>query len=121
MLEVAMPKTRLTYRVDSKWEFYTGLDLNGAVFRISEHLGTKTGLPQHNDAIATYRDIRLGVGASYEIVRGLRAELEIGFSVYREIDYFRLDDTVSFDPAPYVRLGLNVLSAVSQNQPRRVE
>lgn len=107
-LEVGMPKTRLSYRIDSKWAVYGGVDLNGAVFRTSEDLGTKTGLPQYNNALATYRDVRLGVGTSYEFAHGLRAELETGYSVYREIDYFRIDDSVRFDPAPYVRLGLNI-------------
>jgi len=107
-LEVGMPKTRLFYRIDSKWAVYGGVDLNGAVFRTGEDLGTKTGLPQYNNALATYRDVRLGVGTSYEFAHGLRAELETGYSVYREIDYFRIDDSVRFDPAPYVRLGLNI-------------
>jgi len=75
-LEVGMPKTRLSYRIDSKWAVYGGVDLNGAVFRTSEDLGTKTGLPQYNNALATYRDVRLGVGTSYEFAHGLRAELE---------------------------------------------
>jgi hypothetical protein len=106
-LEVGMPKTRLSYRIDPKWSVYSGLDLNGAVFRAGEDLGSKIGSPQYNNALAVYRDIRLGVGTSYELARGLRAELEAGYSVYREIDYVRIDDHVRFDPAPYVRLGIN--------------
>jgi hypothetical protein len=106
-LEVGMPKTRLSYRLDSKWALYGGLDFNGAVFRTGEDLGTKTGNPKYNNAIATYRDIRVGVGTGYEIGHGLRAELDAGYSVYRQINYFRIDDTVRFDPSPYVRLGLS--------------
>jgi hypothetical protein len=107
-LDVGMPKTRLSYRMEPKWAVYGGLDLNGAVFRANEDLGTKAGLPQYNNAMATYRDIRLGVGTSYELMKRLHAELEAGYSVYREIDYFRIDDTVRFEPALYIRLGLNV-------------
>jgi hypothetical protein len=40
-------------------------------------------------------------------MRGLRAEIEAGYSVYREINYFRIEQTVKFRPAPYVRLALN--------------
>jgi hypothetical protein len=89
-LEVGMPKTRLSYRIDSKWAVDGNVDLNGAVFRTSEDLGTKAGLPQYNNALATYRDVRLGVGTSYEFAHGLRTELETGYSVYREFDYFRM-------------------------------
>ena len=106
-LELGMPKTRLSYRIDPKWQVYGGLDLNGATFRTSNDLGTKSGLPQYNNALATYRDIRTGVGTSYEITRRLRAEIEAGLSVYREINYTRINEQVNFDPAPYVRIGLS--------------
>jgi hypothetical protein len=106
-LDVGMPKTRLSCLVMPKWSVYGGLDLNGAIFRDGESLGTKIGSPQYNNALATYRDIRVGLGTSYEFLPGLRAELEGGYSVYREIYYIRIDDHVRFDPAPYVRLGVN--------------
>jgi hypothetical protein len=105
-LDVGIPKTRLTYRIDPKWSIYGGLDLIGTSFRTGEGFGP--ALAQYNNAAASYRDIRLGVGAGYQIVRGIRGEVETGFSVYREIDYFRIDQNVKFNPAPYVRLGLNV-------------
>ena len=38
----------------------------------------------------------------------LRAEIEAGSSVYREIRYTRIDEQVKFDPAPYARLALSV-------------
>jgi Domain of unknown function (DUF6268) len=106
-LEVGMPKTRLSYRFDSKWAFYGGLDLNGTTFRANEHLGTETGFPRYDNALATYRDIRFGVGTSYEVMRGIHAEIETGISVYREIYYSRIEEQVRFQPAPYVRLGLS--------------
>jgi hypothetical protein len=63
-LEVGMPKTRLSYRFDSRWAVYGGLDVNGTIFRANEQLGTETGFSRYNNALATYRDIRLGVGTS---------------------------------------------------------
>lgn len=112
-LEVGMPKTRLTYKIEPKLAIYTGLDLNGTTFRTSEHLMPPNTPPlnntaQYNNALASYHDIRLGVGASYEFWRGIRAEVESGFSVYREIYYKDIDQSVEFKPAPYVRLGLGV-------------
>jgi hypothetical protein len=107
-LELGVPKTRLSYRLDSKWSVYGGADFHGTTFRTSDDLGTRTGLTQYNHALATYRDIRLGVGTSYEIIQGLRVELEAGYSIYRRIDYTRIDEQVEFNPAPYVRLGLSV-------------
>ncbi len=108
-LEVGMPKTRLTYHVDPQWSLYTGLDLNGTTFRTGDSLGAKLSPAQskYDNALATYRDIRLGVGTGYEIGHGLRAEVEVGYSVYRRIDYKDFNDQVKFDPAPYVRAGLS--------------
>jgi hypothetical protein len=105
-LDVGVPKTRLTYNLAANWNVYGGADLNGTTFRTGNDLGTKTGNPRYNDALATYRDIRLGMGIGYELVHGIRAEVEAGYSVYREINYTHIDTTVRFNPAPYVRLGL---------------
>ena len=107
-LDVGMPKTRLSYRLDSNWTVYGGLDLVGATFRSENDLGTKTGLPRYNNALANYHDIRLGVGVSYKIRRGLSAEVETGASIFREINYQDINQTVDFQPAPYVRLGLRI-------------
>ena len=112
-LEVGMPKTRLTYNIEPNLAIYTGLDLNGTTFRTGEHLMPPNTPPlnntaRYNGALASYHDIRLGVGASYEFWRAVRAEAETGFSVYREIYYNDSDQSVEFKPAPYVRLGLGV-------------
>jgi hypothetical protein len=105
---VGIPKTRLTYQIDPKWSLYGGIDLSGTTFRTDETLGTKTGFPKYNNARATYRDIRLGAGAGYDVGHGLRAEIEAGYSVYRDINYKDIDQDVKFNPTPYVRLGLSI-------------
>ncbi|HWY30955.1 MAG TPA: DUF6268 family outer membrane beta-barrel protein [Candidatus Acidoferrum sp.] len=107
-LEVGIPKTRLSYNFDSNLNVYGGLDLVGTTFRTENDLGTKTGLPQYNNAVATYRDIRLGVGVSYRFWRGIRAEAETGCSVYRQINYQDINQSIDFNPSPYVRVGLSV-------------
>lgn len=106
-LEVGMPKTRLSYRLNPAWALYGGMDMIGATFRAGEHLGTETGFSRYNNALATYRDIRLGLGASYEVLRGIRAEAETGVSIFREVYYSSIDEQVRFNPAPYVRLGMS--------------
>ncbi len=105
-LEVGIPKTRLSYHFDQKLTLYTGLDLVGTTFRTSDDMGTRFGQPQYNNALATYRDIRMGIGASYKIIHGLQGEVEAGCSAFREINYTKVDSDVKFDPGAYVRLGL---------------
>jgi len=105
-LDLGVPKTRLSYRLDPNWTVYGGVDLVGTTFRASKDLGTKIGLPQYNNALGNYHDVRLGVGTSYEFRRGFRVEVDTGWSVYRQINYQRINQSIDFKPAPYVRLGL---------------
>ena len=107
-VEVGMPKNRVSYKINSDWTVYAGADLNGTTFRASENLGTVTGFPRYNNAIATYRDVRIGAGVSYEFIHGFRAEIEGGGSVYREIFYTRIEERLRFKPTPYIRLGVSV-------------
>jgi hypothetical protein len=39
--------------------------------------------------------------------KSLQVEAEAGYSVSRQINYTDANQTVDFDPAPYVRLGVN--------------
>jgi len=106
-LRLMFPQPRLIYKTDDHWSYYGGLNLVGATFRSSDTLGTSIGRPEYNNALATYRDIRLGAGVDYNLSKSLKVEAEIGYSVSRQIDYTKVDETVTFDPAPYVRLGVN--------------
>jgi len=106
-LRAMFPQPRIIYAPGEHWNYYFGANLLGATYRSSDTLGTSIGRTQYNDALATYRDIRVGVGVGYNLNKVLRAEAEAGYSVSREINYKDASETVKFDPAPYVRLGLN--------------
>jgi len=105
-LRLMLPKPRLIYKPNDHWRFHVGADLNMVTFRTSNSLGTSIGLPQYNDALGTYRDIRIGVGGGYQLKRTLTLEADAGYSVSRQIDYTRIDERVKFDPAPYVHINL---------------
>lgn len=107
-LRLLFPQPRLTYQPNERWNFYTGMNMVGSTFRASESLGDSIGLSQYNDALGTYRDIRLGGGVGYQLTKRFSIEVEAGYSVSRQIDYTRIDEKVEFDPAPYFRLGLRV-------------
>lgn len=107
-LRLMFPKPRLIYTLNDHWSFHAGAGLNMATFRTKDSLGTSIGLPQYNDAIGTYRDIRIGAGVGYRINKTLSVEADAGYSVNRQIDYTRIDKRVKFDPAPYAALGLRL-------------
>lgn len=63
-------------------------------------------LPAYNHALGTYHDFHLGAGVEYELLTPLSLTAEGGYSVGREIRYTRIEQTVSFDPAPYCQVGV---------------
>ncbi|OQW96488.1 MAG: hypothetical protein BWK77_04485 [Verrucomicrobia bacterium A1] len=107
-LNLMFPRPRLVYRPDEHLSLHLGVDMKRATFRTSDTLGTSIGLPQYNDALGNYRDIRLGAGVDYTFTHSLSVEAEAGYSVNRQIDYTQIDERVEFDPAPYFRLGVKV-------------
>lgn len=107
-LRLLFPQPRLTYQPPGRWKFFAGMNLAGTTFRASESLGNSIGQAQYNDALGTYRDIRLGGGFGFQWNRRFSLEAEAGYSVSRQIDYTRVDEQVEFGPAPYFRLGLRV-------------
>jgi Domain of unknown function (DUF6268) len=105
-LNLMWPRPALVYRVDERLNVFVGGGGNFTVFRADPHLGTVVGEPRFNNGLATYRDFHAGLGAEYRLVRGLTLGVEGGYSVGREIDYKRVDQTISFDPGPYCRISL---------------
>lgn len=105
-LQLMLLKPRVIYTLDDKWKLFAGMEMISTTFRTSNTLGTSIGQSQYNDALGSYTDIRLGVGASYQLNKSFSVETEVGYSVSREIDYTRIDQKVKFDPAPYVSVGL---------------
>ncbi|QEM68927.1 hypothetical protein FO488_12690 [Geobacter sp. FeAm09] len=107
-LRLMFPQPGLIYTPNDHWSFRVGADLNMATFRTSDSFGTSIGLPQYNDALGTYSDIRIGAGAGYRVSKNLSVEADAGYSVHRQINYTRIDERVKFDPAPYAGLGLRL-------------
>ncbi len=105
-LNLMFPRPRLIYRPAPRLDLYVGGDIKFAVFRADGNQGNNIGLPQFNNALGTYRDFHLGLGAEYEVLQGLSIGIEGGYSVGREIDYNRLNETVKFDPSPYVTVAV---------------
>jgi opacity protein-like surface antigen len=105
-LNLMLPKPELIYRVNSDFDVFAGAGGNSAVFRADRDFGDKIGQPNFNNALGTYIDLRLGAGVEYKISHAVSLGIEGGYSVLRKIDYNRVDQTISFDPSPYVQVGL---------------
>jgi hypothetical protein len=105
-LNLMYPRTALIYRVDRKLNLFLGGGGEFAAFRTESDLGDKIGQSRYNNALGTYRDFHIGVGAEYHLPFGLTASIEGGYSVGRELDYKNIGETVSFRPSPYTQARL---------------
>lgn len=106
-LSLMYPRPRLSYRIDDRWKLHLGADVNSVTFRTSDTFGNERAMPRYNDALATYRDIRVGFGVGYRVSNSVSLEAETGYSVSRQFRYSRIDEHVSFESAPYCRLGIS--------------
>lgn len=104
-LDLGIPRTRLTYKLNPAWQLHTGLDMVGTTFRANEDFDTNANVTGYNNALATYRDLRLGAGASFNLNRAVTLDIEAGASLYRRLDYTRRDRELRFTPSPYIRAG----------------
>jgi opacity protein-like surface antigen len=105
-LNLMFPRTGVIYRVAPRVSLFVGAGLGGATFRTDNAFGTEIGDPRFNHELATYWDVRAGVGVEYQLSRAFAVSLEGGYSVWRELDYKEIDETVRFKPAPCVQVGI---------------
>jgi hypothetical protein len=107
-LDLIVPKPRVVYKVASGLSVFAGGELDLITFRTDGDIETKTGVAGFNNALGSYRDIRVGVGTEYYLNPQFSLSLEGGYSVGREIDYSRIDSKAKFDSAAYLQVGLKV-------------
>lgn len=105
-LQMMFPRPRLVYTPNDNLSFHIGAEMDMTTFHSNDLTKNSKELSQYNDALGTYRDIRLGTGIIYRFSETLRAEVDAGYSVNRQVDYTEIDESVEFDSSPYARLGL---------------
>jgi hypothetical protein len=105
-LDLMFPTTALIYHVDRQLDLFVGAFGNFTVFRADANLGSNIGQPAFNHGLGTYRDFELGPGVEYRFWKGLSLEVQGGYSVGRQIDYQRLDQTINFKASPCVQTAL---------------
>jgi Domain of unknown function (DUF6268) len=105
-LNAVFPSPRLQYELTEQWNLFLGARLLGGSYRVSQDLGTQSGQPQLNNAILSYREIRLGGGAEWKINPAMTLQLDAGYAVNRRFEYPRANDQITGEGAPYAQIGL---------------
>jgi hypothetical protein len=77
-LSMMVPRPQIIYRQNQFWMFHAGANLEGSTFRTSETFGNEQNEPRYNNALASYRDIRVGAGIEVQVTQRLTLEIEGG-------------------------------------------
>ena len=75
---------------------------NGGDFRVPDSTGTAIGRPQFNNAVLTYREIRLGGGLRLKLLPFAAVQTEAGEALGRDFDYYRIHENLKVNNAPCV-------------------
>ena len=91
VLNAVLPEPRLEYQATRNVTLYAGGNFKETNFRMGDHFGDSKGIPQLNDAVLTYSEVRAGVGADWKLFSFATVSAEAGYQPYRSFDYYRAD------------------------------
>jgi hypothetical protein len=110
VIEGMPPRPQIQYILSDKVTLFAGADLREETFVVDNQFGTSRGVPQFNNAILEYNEIRAGAGLTWKVYKGITMDIEGGCTPYRRFEYPHVADGVkikSEDVVPYLRVGLS--------------
>lgn len=107
-LHLILPHPRLEYDVNERLKLYLGGQIQGGTYRVADDFGTDHGLPKLNHAMLDQYELRVGPGVSWKIRRNMTIEIDAGYMVYREFNFFDHHVALRSDPAPYGQIAWHV-------------
>jgi hypothetical protein len=104
------PEPRLIYSVSKQLGLWVGGEIAGSAFRIDNHdeyqqRGGKTA--KLSGAVVDYTDYRTGAGFTFSPTDRIDLDFSGGYSVQRNFDFSRADQSFRTDPAPFVKLEIH--------------
>jgi len=112
VIEGMPPRPQIQYKLSDSVTLFAGADLREETFVVDNQFGTSRGIPQLNNAILEYNEIRAGAGLTWKVYKGVTLDIEGGCCPYRRFDYAHVADgfkVKSEDLVPYLRVGLSAL------------
>lgn len=104
------PEPRLIYSVTKQLDVWVGGEIAGSAFRVDHNSdfqarGGKTA--KLSGAVVDYTDYRAGLGFTYSPTDKIDLDFGAGYSLQRNFDYSRADQSFRTDPAPYVKVEIH--------------
>ena len=100
-LDFMLPKPRLEYDVNERFQLYLGAEIEAGTFAIGQDFGRTRGQPRLDNAIVDYLELHLGSGCSWKVTPSITLEAEVGYMPYRSFDFFSPDIVFRSHDAPY--------------------
>jgi hypothetical protein len=104
------PEPRIIFSVNKQLDVWVGGEIAGSAFRIDNHpeyqaQGGKTA--KLSGAVVDYTDYRAGLGVTLSPTDKIDVDISGGYSVQRNFDFSRADQSFRTEPAPYVKLEIH--------------
>jgi len=107
VLDAVLPTPRVEYTMSKSLMLYAGADLRDDTFRMGGDFGRAHGIPELDDAVVDYAEVRVGAGASWKINSAITMQIESGCVVVDQFDFHRDDIRFrSTDAPPYGGISL---------------
>ncbi len=103
-LEAVFPKPAIVYEPSKQWEFRLGGEIAGGDFRTDSVILGNTNV-RLNNAIVQYVEYRAGVKATYAGFKGVELSVGAGYSLGRQMDFYRIGFQANTDGGAYCQLG----------------
>ena len=101
-VNLTAPRPEIDYKLTRRITLFADGQFNGGDFRVPDSTGTAIGRPQFNNAVLTYREIRLGGGVRLKLLPFAAVQTEAGEALGRDFDYYRIHENLRVNNAPYV-------------------
>ena len=100
VLNAVLPNPRLEYSFTKSLTAYLGGDLRETTYRMDSAFGRSRGRRKLDSAIVDYTEIRVGVGATWNVTSHLTLEGEAGVVPVHDFDYHRANVGVRTSSVP---------------------
>jgi hypothetical protein len=102
IFNLTAPRPEIDVKISRRITLFADGQFSGGNFRVPDSTGSAIGRPQFNNAVLTYREIRLGGGLRLKILPFATVQIEAGEAMGRDFDYYRIHENLKADNAPYV-------------------
>lgn len=105
-LNLIMPRPRIEYAATENLTLFAGGELKSGAYRVADDFGRAVGMPDLDNQVVDYRELRVGAGARYRFCPHFSAVLEGGWLIDRRFEYDDADLLLNGDGAPYLLLSV---------------